>query len=209
MADFGLHSLVLAADYRVPNVERMWSSLVARESHLAEIGAHHVLVYGSAWDTDRVLVTIGVRNPDPVPELMRSPVMFEWFDVAGVDDIPAIFAGEVTEKLDLTGTLERTRPGFIVAAMASVDDIDVLIRRVREVADRFVRAGVRKVWIYRAFDNPREVLILQDLVDEPSARRWVDSPDEVAEWMSGAGHGAYPPVFVGRVVHILTIDGEH
>ena len=78
MTDLGPHSLVLASDYRVSDVERMWSSLRARRAELAGIGAHHVVVYTSAWESGRVLLTIGVRNADPVPEMLRSPAIFAW-----------------------------------------------------------------------------------------------------------------------------------
>ena len=52
-------------------------------------------------DASRVFVTIGVAGRGPVDALLRSPVMFSWFDSAGVEEIPPMFAGEVVEKLDL------------------------------------------------------------------------------------------------------------
>lgn len=206
MTEIRLHSLVLAADYRVPDIEQMWQSLRGRESDLAGIGAHHVVVYASAWESGRVFVTIGVHHREPVPELLRSPVIFEWFDVAGLDDIPAVFAGEVVEKLDLYPG--SSAPGVVVAAMASVDNLGALIARAHSAVDRFRAAGVRQIWVYQAFDNDREVLILQELDDEMSARQWLDHPDAAAEWISGAGRGPYPPVFVGRFAHMMTIRKE-
>src|ERR1700736_1468654 len=152
VAEFVRHSVVLASDYRVPSVDEMWLSLKGRRDDFAGIGAHHVVVYASVWESGRVLVTIGVHNRDLLPELLRSPVIFEWFDVAGVDDIPAVFAGEVVEKLDLGGPVDGQPPGVVVAALASVEDVAALLDDVHSAAERFTAAGLRKVWIYRAID---------------------------------------------------------
>ena len=97
-----IHSMVLASDYRVPDPDRVWPLLQRRTSGLAGIGAHHVLVYKSTHDYGRVLVLIGVRSREPIVELLRSRVFFDWFDAVGVEDIPAVFAGEIVEKFDST-----------------------------------------------------------------------------------------------------------
>ena len=34
----------------------------------------------------------------------------------------------------------------------------------------------------------------------------IDHPDPVNEWMGESGVGAYPPVFVGRLAHLMRID---
>ena len=47
---------------------------------------------------------------------------------------------------------------------------------------------------------------LQEFPDEESARQWIDHPDAAAEWMSGAGMGAYPPLFVGRFFDMMRIE---
>jgi hypothetical protein len=207
MSDYHLHSLVLASDYRVDDVERMWSLLRQRRSQLASIGAHHVVLYSSTWEPGRVFVTIGIRHRRPVPELMRSPAIFEWFDAAGIDDIPAIFAGEVVEKIDLYGpSPEDVVAGVIVGAVASVDDVSALMEKVHDALDRFKGAGVRKIWVYQAFDDGREVMILTEIDNEASARRWIDHPDAAAEWMSSAGFGAYPALFVGKFAHVMSVE---
>ena len=94
-------SLVLAADYRVPDFDHWWAALAAGLPRLPGLGAHHVVVYRSLEDASRVFVTIGFRERPPVDALLRSPLMFSWFDSAGVDELPPMFAGEVVEKLDL------------------------------------------------------------------------------------------------------------
>jgi hypothetical protein len=199
--------MVIASDYRVPNPERVWPLLQRRKSALAGIGAHHVLVYTSTHDYGRVLVTIGVRSREPIVELLRSRVFFDWFDAVGVEDIPAVFAGEITERFEASPPSNPEAPGVVVAAMASVDDVSMLTEEVRAGLTRFAAAGVRKTWIFRAFDDGHEVMILQELDDEDRARRWIEHPDPAAPWIAGAGRGAYPPVFVGKFFDMMRIDG--
>ena len=200
------HSMVLASDYRVPNPERVWPLLQRRKSALAGIGAHQVLVYTSTHEYGRVLVTIRVRSREPIVELLRSRVFFDWFDAVGVEDIPAVFAGEIVERFEASPPSNPGPPSVVVAAIASVDDVSVLTREVRAGLTRFAAAGVRKTWIFRAFDDGHEVLILQHLDDEDCARRWIDHPDIAAPWIAGAGVGAYPPVFVGKFFDMMRID---
>ena len=62
--------------------------------------------------------------------------------------------------------------------------------------------------MYQALDDGREVMILQEIEDEISARQWIDHPDAAAEWMTTAGFGAYPSLFVGKLAHVMTIDEQ-
>lgn len=199
-------SLVIASDYRVPDPTRVWPLLARRRSALAQIGAHRVVVHISTGDYGRVLVTIGIRNREPIVDLLRSRVFFDWFDAVGVADIPAVFAGETVERIDLIDPSPAT-PAVIVAAMTSVRDVSTLVEQVHRARDRFRAAGVQKTWIYRAFDDPREVMILQQIDNDDDARRWIAHPDGAAEWMVGTGRGAYPPLFVGKFFDMMTIDG--
>jgi hypothetical protein len=206
-ADPQTHSMVIASDYRVPNPERVWPLIQRRESALAGIGAHHVLVYTSTHDYGRVLVTIGVRSREPIVELLRSRLFFDWFDAVGVEDIPAVFAGEIVERFNSSTLSQPTAPGVVIAAIASVDNVSVLTAEIRGALSRFQTAGIRETRVFKAFDDGHEVLILQEIDDEDAARRWIEHPDVVAHWMTGAGVGAYPPLFVGKLVGMMRIDG--
>ena len=209
MSSNGSHSLVLASDYRVPDVSRIKPALERWRPNLAGIGAHHVVMYTSKWDVGRVLVTIGIRHKQPIRDLLRSRAIVDWFDEAGLDDIPAVFAGEIVEKIDTDDhASKRLVAGTIVATLASVDDVAALLALIHREAQRFSRAGVRKIWIYQAFDDRREVMILQELDDQEHARQWVDHPDAAAEWMVSARTGPYPRPFVGSLSHIMTIDAD-
>ena len=208
MSNGDIHSMVIASDYRVPDPTRVWPLLERRKAALAEIGAHHVLVYTSTHDYGRVLVMIGVHSREPIVELLRSRVFFDWFDAAGVEDIPAVFAGEIIDRFVPEPLPTPGAPGVVVCAIASVDDVSNLTAGVRSAMDRFTAAGIRKTWIFQAFDDDHEVLILQEFPDEEGARQWIDHPDAAAQWMSGAGVGAYPPLFVGRFFNMMRVEGD-
>jgi len=201
-----MQSLVIASDYRVPDPTRVPRLLESRKPALADIGAHHVIVHASTIEPGRVLVSIAVRNREPIVDLLRSRVFFEWFDAVGVEDIPAVFAGELVDRIDFTEAAQPVPPGVIIAVMTSVHDVAGLIECVRQARGRFRAAGIRKTWIFQAFDDPREVMILQEIEDEKSARRWIEKPDPAAEWMNNPGIGAYPPLFVGKFLHMMRID---
>jgi len=202
------HTLVLAMDYRVPDPSRVWPVLQRSKPALVDLGAHYVLVYTSTRDPGRVMVTISLRSREPILEVLRSRAFLNWFDSVGIEDIPAIFAGETVDKVTLVEPPEGTPPGVIVAAIAAVDDVPSLIQGVHEGLPRFADAGVRAVRIFQAFDDDHELMILQELDDEADAIAWVNHPDVAAEWMGGTGVGAYPPVFVGRMQHIMRLDED-
>jgi hypothetical protein len=207
MGEYDLHSLILACDFRVDDVDRMWKWLKKQRGGLAAIGAHHVVLYTSIWEPRRVLVTIGIRQARSIREVLRSPAIFELFDMSGADDIPPIFGGEVVEKIDLYEPSPDDHVGrVIIGVMSSVDDVSALMVKVHDGLERFKRGGIRKIWVYRALDDGREVMILQEIEDEVAARQWIEHPDAAAEWMSKAGLGAYPTQFVGKFAHLLTVD---
>lgn len=208
MTDGDIHSLVIASDYRIADPSRVWPFLERNKSALADIGAHHVLVYTSTHDYGRVLVMIGVHSREPIVELLRSRVFFDWFDAAGIEDIPAVFAGEIVDRFIADPPNTPAAPGVVVAAIASVNDVSTLTSEVGSAIDRFATAGIRKTWVFQAFDDDHEVLILQEFPDEESARQWIDHPDAAAQWMSGAGIGAYPPLFVGQFFDMMRIEAD-
>jgi hypothetical protein len=202
-------SLVLAADYRVPDFDRWWAKLSGDPPRLLSLGAHHVVVYRALEESSRVFVTIGVRERGPVDALLRSPRMFAWFDSAGVEEIPPLFVGEVVEKLDLAETAAASvqAGAVIVAAIVPVDQPDRLRGYVHRNAARLAVAGVRRFWIYRALDDQAEAMILLEIASERQAERWIHrrDPNLVARFMSETGVGIYPPLFVGRLVQIIEV----
>lgn len=207
MSDQHFQSLVLALFYRVDDIEHRWASINERTARLAGIGAHHVVLYVSISDPGRVLVTMGIRHRSSIEAVLRSPAIFEWFDMDGVDDIPAIFAGEVLTKVDLTAD-DGYRGAVIAGAVSTIDDTSRLVATVDRGLDRFADAGIRKLRMYRAFDDDREVLTLLEFDSLPSARAGIDHLGAAAEWMSGAGSSAHPDLFVGRLRHVAILDED-
>ncbi len=205
IADVYQHSVVIASDYRIPDPARIWPLLEKRKDALAAIGAHHVLVYRSLREHRRVLMMIGVRSREPVVDLLRSRVFFDWFDAVGVEDLPAVFAGEIVDRYDLSGYPDENPSGVLVSAIVSVDDVAWLISELHSAKQRFKDAGIRKVSVFQAFDDSREVLILQDIDTEDNARRWIKQHDAAADWLEDAGVGVYPPLFVGQFVRMIRV----
>jgi hypothetical protein len=205
MNERDFQSLVLALDYHVEDIDRRWASIHERTTRLAGIGAHHVVLYSSIAEPGRVLVTMCIRHRSSIEDVLRSPALFEWFDMDEVDDIPAVFAGEVLAKIDLTAT-DNYLGAVIVGAVSTVGDVPDLVAEVRHGRDRFADAGVRKLLIYRAFDDEQEVMTLLEFDSLPSAQHWIDHLDAAAEWMSGTASKAHPSLFVGKLVHVMTLD---
>ncbi|HEY9316011.1 fatty-acid--CoA ligase [Williamsia sp.] len=199
------HSRILASDFSVSNEAGIMERLAENNDSLARLGAHHLVVYRALDDEKRVFATLGLRDRGSIDKLLRSPTVMEWYDAAGVEEIPPMFAGDVVEKIELESPASEDS-GIIVAAIAPVEDVTALLEKVRQSLRRFIAAGVRRVWIYRAFDDRQEVMILQELDTEEHAIAWVEHPDASAEWMSGAGVGVYPPLFVGKLARVMELQ---
>lgn len=200
------HSLVLASDYRVSTPDRVGPLLESRKDALADLGAHHVLVYESTTEPGRVLVMIAIHTREPVLELLRSRTFFEWFDAVGVEDIPAVFAGELVERLELDSEARPPVPEVMVSMVTPVEDLAALRAHVHDTTAELGKAGVRKLFMFSAFDDPCEVMMLLQIDDEEHAQTWLTYSDLAHEWLGKAGIGAYPPVFVGRLRGMIRVD---
>jgi hypothetical protein len=212
-------SLVLAADYRVPDFDRWWAAFSRQVPQLPSLGAHHIVVYRSLADASRVFVTIGFRERRPVDAVLRSPGIFSWFDAAGVEEFPPVFVGEVVEKLDLGapgrpgGQAPGTGPAagsgtVMVAVIAPVGQLEEMRDRVHAAADRIAASGVHRFWIYRAVDDQAEVMILLQIATEQQAQEWIRHPGASAAFMPEAGEGAYPPLFIGHLVQAIEVPQD-
>ncbi|PQM52906.1 fatty-acid--CoA ligase [Mycolicibacter virginiensis] len=200
-------SLVLVTDYRVPDPAKVWPLMQRHRDSLAHLGAHHVLVYTSTVDPGRVLAVMAIHAAQPVVDLLRDEAFMAWFDAVGVSDIPAVFAGSLVERIDLTDP-QLEPPGVVVAAVAEVGDTQALISHVHATEKHFTAAGIRKILIFQAFDNSREIFMLQEADDELGAGQWINEPEFASEWITRAGVGIYPPVFVGRLAHLMRVGDE-
>jgi hypothetical protein len=200
-----MRPFVFAADFRVAQPDRVWAVLQRHTESLVDLGADYVCVFRSSLDPQRVLVTIGIRAEQPILNQSLSRYFLDWFDAMGVDDVPAVFAGRSIDRLDIGDGSTSSAPKIVVAAVTPVDDVTSFVNHVRRSTGDFRAAGIQRTLIYRAFDNDDEVMFLQQLADEQLARRWAQRSDVAAEWLAEAGIGAYPPVFVGVLQHILRL----
>ena len=235
MPDPLARSLVLVTDYRVPDPAKVWPLMQRHRDSLAHLGAHHVLVYTSSVDPGRVLAVMAIHAAQPVVDLLRDEAFMAWFDAVGVSDIPAVFAGALVERIDLAEPASLAEPlgsfggpgfvspppargptpaslaeppGVVVAAVAEVGDTQALISHVHATERHFTAAGIRKILIFQAFDNPREIFMLQEADDELGSGQWINEPEFASEWITRAGVGIYPPVFVGRLAHLMRVGDE-
>jgi hypothetical protein len=197
---------VLAADYRMSDMDALLRTVAESGELVSRLGVRHLAVYQGMRETERVLVTMGIEEREPLDSLLRSSAVFAWFDSVGVDEIPPLFAGELLEQIDLVEPEAFTDPpgGILVAAVAPIHDLDLVLDNVHGRHERLTAAGVRKVWVYRAIDDGHEAMVLQELDTMRHAQRWIDHPDSVAEWMRGPGVGVYPPIFVGNARHVVS-----
>ena len=205
-------SLVLAADYRVRDFDAWWGKIPSEIVALARMSAHHVVVYRSVDDPGRIFVTIGVHEQGTLQTLLRSPDVFEWFDTAGVEDVPPVFAGSVVEKIDLhEGSALTGEPAaVIVASIVRLESIGRLQEAVHASLDGIREAGILRYWLYRALDDAHEAMIIREIATEQQARHWLRYPELGAKFMTDVGVGLYPPPFVGSLVQTIAIpaDGE-
>jgi len=205
MSSAAHRSYVFAVEFTIADSERIGPVLERHQGSLIELGARYAFVYESIIEPGKVLVIIGIRSQQPLLDLLRSQYLFEWFDAVGVDDLPAVFAGEAVERFDIA---EPPPAGaeLVVSAVIPVRDVDGFMARVRDSLDEFGAAGIRRTLVYRAFGNPKEVMFVQQLASEENAVQWVRHSKVASNWLAAAGVGAYPPVFLGRFVNAMRLD---
>ena len=205
-------SLVLAADYEVPDFGRWSDLLTGRLPRLPSLGARHLVIFRSIENERRVFTTIGARTRGPVDAVLRSPDMFNFFNAAGVEEIPPLFVGQVVEQLDLKQEAEASKVDaespVVIAGIVSLGSLDQMLAAVHADAGQMAAAGVRRYWTYRALDDANEAMILQEIATRQQAARWLQHPDPAAAWMSQAGVGCYPPLFVGRLLQAITVPTQ-
>ena len=125
------HSLVLASDYRVPDPERVAPLLERRQNALADLGAHHVLVYASTTDPGRVLVDDGHPRPrDRCSTSCGHGSSSTGSTRSASRTSPHVFAGELVERIDLVGEAAPTAPEVMVSIVTPVEDVTALIAHV-------------------------------------------------------------------------------
>jgi hypothetical protein len=172
---------------------------------LMELGVRHIAVFGSLWPPGRQFVTNRIDDRLSARAVLTSSLLFEWLDISGIHDLPAIFMGEVVDEIRFQPLAVDTVPEVLVGAIARVNDVSVFIEIIRAMRDELEGAGVRRIRRYRAPDDELELMVLQQVESEAATRRWIDSADRLGEWMFATGIGAYPSMFVGALAHAVTL----
>ena len=104
---------------------------------------------------------IGVGGREPVVDLLRSGAFHSWFDTVGVQDLPAVFAGEIIERFDFTehgGGGDE--PGHaVIAAIVAAQDTALLAANPDQAKLLAVRAKLR-IALGRPADAERDAAAL-------------------------------------------------
>jgi hypothetical protein len=109
MGEYELHSLILACDFRVDDVEGMWKPLENRRPESTSISAHQVVLYTSISEPRPCLDDNRNSQLRSIRDVMRSPAIFEWFDISAVDDINRYSTARSSRRLTCTGsTMNRS-----------------------------------------------------------------------------------------------------
>ncbi len=208
MTDGDIHSMVIASDYRIPDPAKVWPLLERRKAALADIGAHHVLVYTSTHDYGRVLVMIGVHSREPIVELLRSRVFFDWFDAVGVEDIRRI------RRRNRGPLCRRTSTGNAQGARGGGGRVRVGGQRAdAERRSRACDGSVHRrrypqdlgIPGFRRFARGADPAGVSRRGQRPRMDR---APGCGGAMAQGVGIGAYPPLFVGRFADMIRIGTD-
>ena len=196
--------VVLASVQRVPDYDR-WEAMQAGADRMRELGVMRRWAYRSLTDESEIFSGVLVSSAARAMAMMRSHEMTDWFERTGVDEVPPFFVGARIASFDLTEG-ERVDGQFIVATIHSVPDFG----RWRTMLDTdrpwLAAGGTRHVWIYRALDDPNEVMGMMSLQSEAAARALLTGSRTRESWFDESGLDVHPPVFVGRRSQLLDYD---
>ncbi|KRD05741.1 hypothetical protein ASE48_16365 [Mycobacterium sp. Root265] len=83
----------LASQFTVLNTDRLWAALRVRHDGLTRLGASQVVAYQAVHNHRDVVRPVAASATASVSRLLANPAVMQWFDAAGVIDIPPVFAG--------------------------------------------------------------------------------------------------------------------
>jgi hypothetical protein len=197
--------VVLASVQRVPDYER-WESMLAAETHrMVQLGVMRRWAYRSLTDPSEVFSGVLVSSAEQAMAIMRSHQMTDWIMRTGVDDVPPFFVGSRVASFDLTEG-ERASGQFVVASIHTVRDFDRWMTMVDTDRPWLAEGGTRHVWLYRALDDPGEVMGMMSLRSEAAARSLLDRGRTRESWFDESGIDVHPPAFLGRRTQLVDYD---
>ena len=159
-----------------------------------------------------MFVTAGLRTRERLDRVLSSPLLMEWFDRAGLENVPPVFVGTRVEVVRFGEAAGSELPpgsvptGVVIARVVRLGDYDRYLDVVHAQQRRLPAAGMRQFWIYRAVDDGDEVMSIQEVDSLEHAHAWLRRPESDAQIDSELGVGVYPPIFVGAVAGAIEVD---
>ncbi len=197
--------VVLATVVRVPDYDRWEGLLAAAADRMVARGVMRRWAYRSIGDPTEVFSGVLVSSAEKAMAMMRGQDMTDWLVRAGVEDVPPFFVGGRVASFDLTEG-ERVDGKYVVATIHSVRDYDRWMAMVDTDRPWMVDGGTRHVWLYRAIDDPSEVMGMMSLSSEAAARSLQRDGRARQLWFDESNLDVHPPVFVGRRTQLIDFD---
>jgi hypothetical protein len=197
--------VVLASVLHVPDYDLWDSMLEDATDRMRELGVMRRWAYRSLTDPSEVFSGVLVSSAEQAMGMMRSLQMTDWITRTGVEDVPPFFVGARVASFDLTEG-QRVDGQFIVASIHTVGDFDRWMTMVETDRPWMVEGGTRHVWLYRAIDDPGEVMGMMSLRSEVAARSLLEGGLTRESWFDESGIDVHPPAFVGRRTRIVDYD---
>jgi hypothetical protein len=197
--------VVLASVQRVRDYAQWEATLTAEASRMTAFGVMRRWAYRSLTDPSEVFAGVLVSSAAQAMAIMRGHEMTDWLTRAGVEEVPPFFVGGRVASFDLTGG-ERASGQFIVASIHTVRDFDRWMTMVDTDRPWMVEGGTRHVWLYRAIDDPGEVMGMMSLRSEAAARSLLRGGLTRESWFDESGLDVHPPVFLGRRTQLVDFD---
>ncbi len=197
--------MVLASVQRVPDYDRWESMLLAATDRMLELGVMRRWAYRSLTDPTEVFSGVLVSSAAQAMAMMRGREMTDWLLSAGVEDVPPFFVGTRVASFDLTEG-ERVDGKYVVTSIHTVPDFDRWTGMVDADRPWLAERGTRHVWLYRALDDPGEVMGMMSLRSEAAARSLQRGGSTRESWFDASGLDVHPPVFVGRRSQLIDFD---
>jgi hypothetical protein len=197
--------VVLASVLRVPDYDRWEALLEHADERMVSLGVMRRWAYRSIADPAEVFSGVLVRSAEYAMAMMRNHDMTDWLLRAGVQDVPPFFVGGRVASFDLTEG-QRVDGKYVVATIHSVRDYDQWMAKVDTERPWFSDGGTRHVWIYRAIDDPGEVMGMMSLSSQAAAQSLQSGGRARELWFDESHSGVHPPIFIGRRTQIVDFD---
>ncbi len=202
--------VVVAAGYTVLDPQRWRKALDSQAQDLASRGVLNRWGYQSLANQDYVCAGVVVDTLAQALALLQDGEAARWLADAGVDEFPPFFVGRCVGSVEVgelpvvdRGTASTTFAGaakHIAVTIHSVSDFGRWLGAIRAAAATatLADAGVRRIWIYRAVDDPTEFLTALELGSAELARAIPRVPMLEALLIDEIRVAYHPGVFVGR-----------